>query len=318
MTQPLNFAIRAIEAFSAMPCTGAPATRAGMRYLADKLRQAQVFVLPDYGQLLDRSKPRPEVPNLLMRPPFPVVALEYTASADGLQQDEYTACRCSRRIALAWEWADDLPPALRQFAPPVLAPGVVIASIAYYDHARQWVSIPAAAHIAYDDPWQHHPVTPFAASAVAAGRLTTAQVQSKSPAGSFVGLAPEALAELGLRFGNAASLMDHLQADLVDEMGAYLDLCMALQCRNVTAERVPAAEALNRSRIRAGKLPLKDFHVLKLGDVAMPGTGGSGDRNGPRSHLRRGHIRRLAADRVTWVNSTIVKGRGFVDKVYAL
>lgn len=320
MTQALNFTVKAIEGLLSHQCPDAPATRAAFRYLADKLRQAQVFVLSDHGQLLDRSKPRPEVPGLLLRPPFPVIALEYTARGVDWEEGFYTAAKCSKRIALAWEWTDDLPAELRGWCPPRLGQGVVVASIPFYDAQGLWVPVPAAMHIAFDDAWQAPPApyaSPFRTAMLESGRLTRTQLEARTLAGSVITLSPETIAGLGVTLGPSCTV-DTLAADTMDEVNAYADLCYALACKNVGMREHPAPAALNKQRIKAGKLPLKGFHVLEVqGGGEMPGAGAVGDRSAPRSHLRRGHIRRLARDRVTWVNSTVVRGRGFVDKVYA-
>lgn len=317
MTQALNFTPKAIEALLSYPCPGAPLTALGNRYLAGKLREAQVFMLSDHGQLLDRSKPRPQVPGALFKPPFPVVALEYTALANVWDEPTYSAESASKRIALAWDWTDDLPPALAAMRPPY-GPGVAVASIAYIDKHQAWSPMSACIHFSYDFEWmQQTEPTPFKAAMIASGRLNPALAKAPAASGSLIPIAPEVIAATSLML-SAAAAQDMLGADLMDEVNAYFDLSVALACKNVSTREYPAPKNLNRARIKAGKIPLKGFHVLELnGGEGFPGGGGTGDRAAARSHLRRGHIRRLGADRVTWVNSTIVRGRGFVDKVYA-
>lgn len=320
MTHPLNYTPKAIEALLAFPCPGAPATAAGNRYIADKLREAQVFLLSDHGQLLDRGKPRPEVPGIMYRPPFPVVALEYTAAPQWWTGSPYDEVASSKRIALAWEWSDDLPAMLKQWQPPNLAPGVVVASVSYHDQAAQWLVIPAAMHFAYDAiPDDGAGIaSPFREAMVAAGRISKAQARQNTMTGAPIVISPETVVAAARVRGDVASVHDMLTADVMDEVNAYFDLSIALACKNVSTREHAAPKFLNRQRLKAGKLPLKGFHVLELnGGGEMPGSGSATDRAGPRSHLRRGHIRRLASDRVTWVNSTVVRGRGFVDKVYA-
>jgi hypothetical protein len=320
VTQPLNYTTKAIEALLSFPCPGAPGMQTGMRYLTDKLRAAQIFVLGSSGELLDRGKPRPEVPGVVFKPPFPVVALEYEASRHEWGNDVWNGTRCSRRIALAWDWQDDVPPALRDWHAPNLPPGVVVASIAFFDDSGCWMPISAAAHLPYEGGWEvRDQADPFRHALLEAGRLSLAQSRTRGYQMNFVGLLPEALAKGALHAGHNMMLQS-VQADLMDEANAYTDFCYALACKNVTTQRHEAPAALNRQRIKHGRLPLKDFHVLELaGGGQMPGAGApGGERSAARSHLRRGHIRRLDEQRVTWVNSTVVRGRGFVDKVYAL
>jgi hypothetical protein len=297
-----------------------PGMTAGFRYLADKLRQAQVFVLSDHGQLLDRAKPRPQVPGDVFRPPFPVVALEYTASTREWADPFYNGSKCSRRIALAWEWSDDLPPILRAFPCADLGAGVVVAALAFYDEQDHWLPVAAAMHLDFEETWNDAPApSPFREAMIKAGRISKAVEKEPGLASSPIALMPEAIEAIAARMGAAATI-DAICADMMDEVNAYTDLCYALACGNVGTSRVTAPPALNKKRIKAGKLPLRDFHVLELaGGGVLPGASdhGGGDRAAPRSHLRRGHIRRLGPERITWVNSAIVRGRGFIDKVYA-
>lgn len=202
-----------------------------------------------------------------------------------------------------------------------LEPGVVVASIAYYDQNSTWQPIAAAMHFAYDSLWQDQPVSgPFVNAMLRSGRLKPALAKIGSIGGMMLPLLPEAMVGAAMALGGPSALQDVLQADLMDEVNAYLDLCTALACKNVSSRKLPAPANLNRQRVKKGKPPLKPFHVLELaGGDGFGGVGPAGERAGPRSHLRRGHIRRIAPDRVTWVNQTMVRGRGdFVDKVYSV
>ncbi|MEH3122011.1 MAG: hypothetical protein PGN16_08535 [Sphingomonas phyllosphaerae] len=321
MTQPLNYTPKAIEALLSYPCPGAPGTAAAMQYLAGKLREAQVFVLSDHGELLDRSKPRPQFPGLMLKPPFPVMALEYTAQRATGGDDHYTGASCTKRIALVWEWTADLPALHRvAFGPLDLGPGVVIASLAFYDDQQLWMPVAAAMHLPFDALWMEEDaeIAPFARAMLEAGRITKEQLLSPRLAGTAIPLLLEPLLQMSMALGGMSAALDTVASDVSDEVAAYIDLCSALACKNVGTRATAAPDKLNRQRIKAGKVPLKGFHVLELASgVNLPGQGGIGDRSGPRSHLRRGHIRRLPGERVTWVNSAIVRGRGFVDKVYA-
>jgi hypothetical protein len=105
---------------------------------------------------------------------------------------------------------------------------------------------------------------------------------------------------------------------------SVLELVEALSCNNVAAEVVQRIDpAVNARRRRQGKLPLYETRILvvKVGDVAHAiGAPLGGDRNGPREHLRRGHIRRLPDGRRTWVQCCVVGSRalGVVRKTYAV
>jgi len=122
----------------------------------------------------------------------------------------------------------------------------------------------------------------------------------------------------------AAGLYEYVSAtlsDLNDDAMAVMNLCAMLSMHNVEAERRTPPEKLQRKRQRNGKLPLYSYHVLKVDGQAWdsPDRGFSTDSHGVRSHMRRGHIRRLnGGERRVWVRATFVHGSkpGFVDKDY--
>lgn len=311
--QPLNYTVKAIENLTALAEGAGPSSRADILGIVDKLRQAEIFVLPDHGTLLDRSKPPVEVPGLMFRPPFPVVALEYQSpEAGGRPHHEiYSAISAPRRIALAW-----LIPA----ATPLETDAVAVASICYFDQHQHWMPVACAAKWSFDFNWtERRNETPFFHEMVRSGGISKSSAQARTMEMELLPIWRDAL-DMALVTQGVPATIDAMSADLMDEVNAYRDLCYTLACGNVRAERRAAAAALNKTRIKAGKLPLKDYHVLTIdGRGQGEDEGFAGLRNGPRSHLRRGHIRRLDAQRVTWVNAAMVRGRGgFVDKQYRI
>lgn len=95
-----------------------------------------------------------------------------------------------------------------------------------------------------------------------------------------------------------------------------------LSCSNVTMKTIVRPEKLNKKR-KEKKLPLiDDFHILKLPlseKVRYEGKEES-ERSSPRLHFRRGHIRRLSENHLTWVSHCLVgdAGLGTVSKTYQL
>lgn len=105
-------------------------------------------------------------------------------------------------------------------------------------------------------------------------------------------------------------------------LAVLVDLCCALACSNVRADEMQPPPRLQAARIRKGKRPLFSYHVLTVDTGDQPGEthGTGGARASPRSHLRRGHIRRLPSGKVIWINATMVRGAtpGFVAKDYRI
>jgi hypothetical protein len=119
--------------------------------------------------------------------------------------------------------------------------------------------------------------------------------------------------------------VDHHEAayhDIWHETRSVLELIEALSCANVEATKVPAPPKLNAKRIKRGKLPLPDYHVLTVKtpvSKAQGAAGGSGLHHAsPRQHLRRGHIRIYQSGLRIWVQACVVgdPARGRLDKAY--
>jgi len=96
--------------------------------------------------------------------------------------------------------------------------------------------------------------------------------------------------------------------------------CSVINCANVHTEVIEPPEKLNRKRQANGKQPLFSYNVLQLGDDKNSSSErGTGASSSPRTHLRRGHLRRQNG-KVIWVRATMVNphGRGFASKDYAV
>lgn len=323
MTEPLNFTTKALEGFAELRerSTLGLGDQEGVDFLSSLLRRAEVFILPDSGELLDRSKVRTHLPGVMYKPPFPVVALEYRAEErpDQGRHALYEATDASRRIALCWEWDGIMPRGMQSQNQPEPGSGVVIASICWIDQLQMWVPFCGAMLLPYEYLLEDKAASPRVASLLGSGRISKAQANAPGiRAGGVLPLLPSMMQKMFREFGQEGAF-DLLSSDLMDEVNAYLDLASALSCKNVEPARQKQEDRLNRARIKRGRLPFKDFHILILGGADYGTATRAGFGGGVRSHLRRGHIRRLSPDRITWVNAAIVRGRkpGFVDKAYA-
>lgn len=105
---------------------------------------------------------------------------------------------------------------------------------------------------------------------------------------------------------------------------ALFQLLEALSCSNISHEPIKKIDhKKNERRVKAGKLPIYETHVLVINPAKSKNSfdknKGNSDRNSPRQHLRRGHIRRLP-DKNVWVNSCLVGSaeNGRLDKSYRI
>ncbi len=95
-------------------------------------------------------------------------------------------------------------------------------------------------------------------------------------------------------------------------------------CSNVFTIAHEQNKFINAKRVKKKKLPFFSYKTLHIkdGKESLSGRDGESiaDRNSPRLHFRRGHIRRMANGRKTWVSSCLVgdKSKGMVHKDYKL
>jgi hypothetical protein len=113
--------------------------------------------------------------------------------------------------------------------------------------------------------------------------------------------------------------MERIHQEMDHDVCVVSNLCVMLGMRNVRLINEPRDAVLSKTRQRRGKCQLWDYHVLVVDGETWSGPEGP-QQQGPgfRSHLRRGHIRRLDESRRVWVRAAFVHGRldGFVAKDY--
>jgi hypothetical protein len=108
-------------------------------------------------------------------------------------------------------------------------------------------------------------------------------------------------------------------------MAAY-ELAVLIQCQNISIRHVKAPEKVNEKRKRKGKRPLPDGYIICVArDVTRSEYDGDGDDDAkrehasPRTHFRRGHIRRFKSGDKIWVSPTIVNpGSTPLDSKYQI
>lgn len=90
-----------------------------------------------------------------------------------------------------------------------------------------------------------------------------------------------------------------------DEVTAYLQATVMLNCANARVADIAAPKLLNKKRKAKGKQPFFNYHVLQVEAPRSGSDGAGGHHASPRGHLRRGHIRRLQ-ERMVWVRPAFV------------
>jgi hypothetical protein len=119
--------------------------------------------------------------------------------------------------------------------------------------------------------------------------------------------------------GDVDVALSHVMYDSSDEVTMTIQACAVLNCANIATIDVAPSRASNAKRAATRKSPFFSYKVLQLDlDKRAIKSTGKGTHAGPRTHLRRGHIRRLE-NRITWVRAALINAnsdRGAIVKDY--
>jgi len=333
---PVNYCTHAIEDLKettkAARARGLTITAARLETVAYMLATAPKFLLPNCAELIDTENVR-ETHLELLRLPYPVTVFEApwrkeesvpAATVAGVQESLST-----RRIALCWEMTQDHTPVRGLKETPLFRNhypegGVFIYPIYYSDVLKTWNSgtggtfVPRDFHI----PEGHTPT-----------RMTQMMLDVKENAGRLHRNAFQYFAEpfvlldemfeqiVAQSQGDADAALARLTYDANDEVHMAIQACAVLNCANVETVDVRPKPAMNARRLAMRRSPFFTYKVLQLGAGKTAASAmGSGSHAAPRTHLRRGHIRRLE-NKVTWVRPAVVNAggeRGIVAKDYRI
>lgn len=282
-------------------------------FLADGLKEAAKFLLPDNGMLFADHDYKPTMFEL-QKLPYPVCALEFTAGIE-LFAAESGLTHAAKRIALCfdprklpsgqqsrltnllcWDWPADFP-----------ENGLCVAAI--FEAGGEWSVSPGIVLVDLDND---HPILMSEQGGLDS---LAARVGNRlgNPNGTKHGLPATFLPFyqrtqlIGLSREEAA---ENVYIDTIDEMRVTFEFLAAINCANVGTRQITAPTMLNKKRVSKGKVPFYGYSVLDLAP-ASSGAGGTltGSHAAPRTHLRRGHLRRLGdkfGNKVLWINATVV------------
>lgn len=276
--------------------------------LADYLlSEAQHFLLPPGGWLLDdRSRLYAKYAPLLHLP-FPVTAFEFQTAPNA---EDRGAFLCSKRIALCVDTATSHKLGLY----PTEKDEWLLMSIFYADELKTWHVTPVVACIS-----RSRTKTPTG-EMIEATMKDNALLRSEHGNGygesKVIGTNAEVLdVHFGVLPGGQKLFKDKVSSlvvmeDITDELSAGVQACAALNCQNVKTTSVEPSVSLNKKRMKADRLPLVTYHILDVEsyeehDEPQKGSGLASGRT-IRQHFRRGHIRHLADDRAVWVRNCVV------------
>ncbi|MAM41235.1 MAG: hypothetical protein CL949_22640 [Erythrobacter sp.] len=310
---------------------------------------SEKFVLPENGELIHSWGQMPDsLPAGRLPYPFTAIETQWTRDSatmmDSLQSEhqsklsEVSMHTSTRRISLSFEVNREIlgeitddheklkkaPSALKYArGERVQAPvGRITMSIYYLDPIKRWEIVPAGLFQSYDPNLIVQKSEDSAYQDDIIAMLKKHGVDTKGsrkgiPYVPVVILPTSYQRNYGIRGNTALQGVHH---DVANEANWIQDLVTALSCQNVKTERCEPSAFLQKERKRAKKPPLFSFHYLTVSGSQVGANRADGTGQGhasPRTHLRRGHVRRLSDGRTTWVNEAIINpGNGFADKVY--
>lgn len=274
------------------------------------LRESVKFILPNCAELVDMGELR-QAHLDLARLPFPVVALESPWVFVGNEGEDKPGCRRSTKrialcIAMGPELAEMLPDTERFLEEE--HGGVVVYSLYWNDATSRWVLPMGGLFV----PHENEVAAYSPGEATLLERLSNDSLLEADPANTKprkFSIAPTVL--MPEKFGHFCEELGLEQTlacivrETRDEVTAYLQASVMLNCANVRIADVAAPNLLNKKRKAKGKPPFFNYHVLQVEAPRSGSVGAGGHHASPRGHLRRGHIRRLQ-DRMVWVRPAFV------------
>lgn len=109
-----------------------------------------------------------------------------------------------------------------------------------------------------------------------------------------------------------------IEASIIASAQWLCSFLAVLNCSNVEVSEVAEPTALNKKRLKKGKVPIYSYKTLVLKTRQQRLTGnGHGTHESPRIHLRRGHIKRRKTGNFWWEPCVVGdRARGIVMKDY--
>lgn len=305
------------DVYATLTDAGVPANYE--QFIANLLRESVKFVLPESGFLFEDHDYAPKMFEL-QRVPYPVCAMEFRAGP-ALYAEGSGLHNSPKRIALCFD-PHQLPAEMQssfssliQASMESLPPRCLAMTAVFSGEDLDWC---AAVGFVLLDLEIDKPILLSDSASVIGKSIDPLMVAEHS--GNRIQGTPTkhalpstflAIPERSRLMGQTSSeALDALYIDTLDEVRTTYEFLAALNCSNVGTQTIAAPSKLNAKREKNGKTPFFAYKVLDLApsSESSPGAGGVGGAS-PRTHLRRGHLRRLGekfGNKTLWINATMV------------
>ena len=304
-----------------------------MIWLADQIRDAVHFIMPEDGRVFDDKFKG--IRGSQAHLPFPRIALEYYSNVEpGISTEGQQLYKATRRVILAMELtAEELVSLAQRFFRGVRLPtsyvdkisaafpdGVIFVTGVFYipDYAASFAEAWSPCYAGWllpvkgwDEFNRQHIILP----------LREYDPNAIGIAGRPLPIFWRAWMDMVDRMGQ--EMTDRYMAnDIGVEAFVVLELVEALTCSNVGIGTIQSVKpGVNARRVRDGKLPLYETKILTItapNTTKQLWTPLGGTHASPQLHLRRGHIRMIPAGRPVWVQAHSVGTKGGVKKTYKI
>lgn len=312
--QTLNYSTHCLENWSENfdhlePGDADPLLLAIIRSLAKVIAGAPKFQLSDGGRPMNDEKSITRMFSSL-RLPFPCVVLEYAAIGP-VSAKEVTS---SKRLAIVWDLQHGSPAIFTTLTAKSLSarPGLLVQSVSYVNSHDIWMPIMGMIEIDTQSP-----VSKIDDFDEAGNEFFKELVEHRierdgnKPLISYPVTVYPTHPAIFDQVEMPSQVTDVLIADSGDEVLSAISFGALTACANVTSEVIKAPALLNKKRLAKNKTPFFDVRILAVEDggyspsTAQGKSTATGGHASPRTHLRRGHIRKLP-EKVIWVNAALV------------
>jgi hypothetical protein len=321
-----------------------PYTSHVIRNLIKLLSDSTKFILPNCADFVD-SENFTQTHLDLARLPYPVVAFEtpWVKETPLEQYRDFPVSLSTKRIALCIEYTEEHKhlcpvPNLGRLLRDHPEGGALVFSIYYSDDEKLWIASTGGSFVPFNNKVQKAKGQESAAlpsTRIAYEQLMMAgKITSKNPmhffAEPFVAL-PEFAAQMQSVLGSREKLFSDIILNTRDEVFAYIGACSLLNCANVIIEKAYSRSVSNsklppsaRKKLKPQPKPKFEYKILQITEErtsSTKSTGVTGSESSPRrTHLRRGHLRRLS-EKTVWVRPSVINPgstSGFLAKDYSV
>jgi len=314
---------------------GCPISSYVIRTTIELISDSTKFILPNCADFID-PEGFTQTHLDLARLPYPVVVFEipWKKSEPMRELKDFPSQLSTKRIALCIDFTVQTKhlcpvPNIDALLERYPEGGVMVFSIYFVDNDQSWLMCHGGSFIPYNNKVEglkNSSITHLPATAIAAEQLFDAGMLSKKNQKQFRVEPFVALPELSAHMAHEMGSKDKMIADILlntrDEVIAYIGACSLLNCANVVIESAHEQQAAAvkklppsaRKKQKPQPKPKFEYKVLQISEERLNHKSDdngqqSGQSTPRRTHLRRGHIRRLK-ERLIWVRPSVINPAG--------